>query len=874
MKEIVIMPDNKNNLNNLINGDDDYYSLMPKRKTKRSEDIPIDDFLIDDIFDTDAENKTQDQQNVNSEQTDQKSEEQIEKIQPKSAEESVEQKVSDNAGSVNESAAYTQQNTDNTQNADNANQETHKKTTLKSKKLRKNLGVDDSYYDVTKNNVKAKKKRKYLSFEAEERRRKVFKGLVGVFAAICVVYAGIYGVVNIYNNDYYEQTTERLTTEVAEEAVLAVESYYLDGDMDSLSDAFEKDIFGTDIFDPDSDGDGMSDGEEYLAKTDPLSAESNGGDNYKKTLYVGDAELQIDGKIGETASAYMNEYNSTVNRYPGIIGKLYEINGAGENAKIILEINPYDLEKWETAEENIGLFRMNINDLTVSEIDAEYSDGKLTGKVTADGAYFAADKSLFNIASGTDVMFLIDNSGSMYSKELVQGSEENDLDFKRVDLSQQLVDELGENTNFGVAKFTATYSLLSPVSSDANNAKANLERIRTGTENFNGTEISGSIMLAANEFKDSSRRKFIIMITDGLPSVEDEEKEIEAIETCIEKNISIVAISLGKQTDTEYLSEIAEKTNGMFYQVINADSFGDIAKKIKDYLYNVRISINKDDGENISVTALSDSGFTSADCIKTAGVPTTYSISGNLIGSAVVNKMYYTGDIPLMNAEYSLTSEKFFISGKENLGNYEVPARAYYDQYIANEDKWNFDSADGMLEYGETMSAWLAERPFKIISAKFSSDVVQSDTLLMLRAITFQRLKDFSTYEKAVLDVDAMTKEEQQIWKAVGYYDKPKKMYSFGSESDDAFKILSDEISEGIPSVLTTDNGMVFNVSKLMRNTDDPNEYVIEGINLLQTNSSSIIYLEKRMIYDGAAGSHCQYVAKYKNEEIKLFIVE
>ena len=44
----------------------------------------------------------------------------------------------------------------------------------------------------------------------------------------------------------------------------------------------------------------------------------------------------------------------------------------------------------------------------------------------------------------TELMFVIDNSGSMYPQEMVDGSEENDTQFKRVDLSNRIIDKLKE----------------------------------------------------------------------------------------------------------------------------------------------------------------------------------------------------------------------------------------------------------------------------------------------------------------------------------------------------------------------------------------------------------------------------------------------
>ena len=89
---------------------------------------------------------------------------------------------------------------------------------------------------------------------------------------------------------------------------------------------------------------------------------------------------------------------------------------------------------------------------------------------------------------------------------------------------------------------------------------------------------------------------------------------------------------------------------------------------------------------------------------------------------------------------------------------------------------------------------------------------------------------------------------------------------------DKAFENLYNELSSGVPSVLISDDGTVYNAVKLSRNTKNPDEYIVDAIEL-GSGSSKMIYISKQNIYNPAASS-MQFKAKTGGEEIKLFIVE
>lgn len=835
------------------------YKGRRKGMGKRSEDIPLDDVLIDDTLDFGTPAKTekpapQQPAEIISEETE-------EKFVPVEEETAVTEEIPE------EEPAEEEAPTESIPEED----EPVQKNTKKGKKLRKNLGLDDNLTVVDGANATTEKSRRkhnhYVDPEVQGKRIRVAIAAILVAAA---AYACVFGAVNLMNKDYYEETSKRLSMASVEEKVVeAEERYYIDSDMDGLADDFEENALKTDPTKADSDSDGIPDGSEYICGADPLDPSDGGREDFERIITTDSAVLIVKGGAKAVSSASVETADPGTGNYPGVIGNVYRISGTDGSASLTIGVGGEEVG-------NIGIFRLENENSTAEEITSAINGGAVSADNISDGLYFAADRALFSTDAGTDVMFVIDNSGSMYPKELVSGSEENDVEFKRIDLSENLLKVFGENTSCGVAKFTAQYTLVSPLSPDKSLAEDGLESIRSGSESFSGTDFAGAVLKAAEAFTDESRRRFIVLITDGLPSDDSfKDNEDKAVYICKKNNISVISISLGNDTDIGYLTEIAEETGGVFYRAFNADSLEETEKKITNFINKENDVVSDENGENISVTAVADSGFGSENCVGIAGIPTTLSVSGSLTGSAVVNKLYYTGDLPLAGAGYYVSSDEFLKSGKEKLSTYSIPCLAVYSEYLNLESKWDFTSEGSVLRYGEETKSWLSAHGMTCSETEFSGSIDQSDTMLMLRKITFQQLRDYSIYEKAVIDVDALPEEEQQIFRIAASYDNMDryKVLSFGSDGKAAYDLLCGELGSGIPSVLVTDDGRVFNASSLSKNTQKADSYVIKAFESGKNGSEQNIFIEKQKVYTGS-GVDVQFVAKCGGQEIRLYILK
>jgi hypothetical protein len=676
----------------------------------------------------------------------------------------------------------------------------------------------------------------------------------------------------------------------------------VDSDSDGLSDHFELDRgFAPAV--ADTDGDKMPDGADYLAGTDPRNPKSNGVTidserDYSFDGTIEEASFSVRGKWVIYETIFDNYPISLTNR-PGVISGIYELvlpEGVA-SANISFDLSKMNLDKW--GENSVpAIYSYNPDDGSFERKDSSDGGGTISAAVSS-GVYFVAADDVISETSGLNIMFVIDNSGSMYSADLVDGSEENDLEFRRVDFAQNLIAAMGDSANFGVSKFTLNYKLLSGISDDDEAAVSALETIRTDSENWNGTEISQSIISAVPQFRDHrSDRNFIIVITDGLPTNYNRDNELKAIKTCQDNNISLITIGLGKKIDSQFLSEAAEDTGGVYYQAVNNSSFESITTKIGEFLSTDRNTkapqMPESDGMEsvaaVDVILLADSGYTAnADRLVFTDVATTDDVNGSDLGLALINKYYYTGTLPLSAGSYTandrtqvrgynISDIEFFSDGKGSLSEYLMPSVSQYTKFAAVSDKWNFRAINNeTLPLSAEALAAAPESLFAKIDLPYNYDG-SSDAPEILKIITFNRNKPFKSYEKAVIDASKVTPPENEVYSAINYYNRFSQksgvyMYSFGVNGKTAFDKLREELTLGRPSVIVAD-GKVYNASKLSRMRTDGNIFVIEAYDPGAKLSSPVyIYLQATKLLDGSGGF--QYTASLSKSggNVPLYII-
>jgi len=137
---------------------------------------------------------------------------------------------------------------------------------------------------------------------------------------------------------------------------------------------------------------------------------------------------------------------------------------------------------------------------------------------------------------GMDVVFAIDVSKSMLSKDIKPNRLENAKDSLKL-----LIDQLSGN-RLGLVAFAGTSFIQCPLTTDIEAVKLFLDSINWDLIPVPGTDIGGAIDTAIKSFGNSTSSKAIIIITDG----EDlARKAIRAAKKAKEHNIRIYPIGIG-----------------------------------------------------------------------------------------------------------------------------------------------------------------------------------------------------------------------------------------------------------------------------------------------------------------------------------------
>ena len=675
---------------------------------------------------------------------------------------------------------------------------------------------------------------------------------------------------------------------------------YIDSDDDGLSDLYEKEISNTDYAIMDTDGDVVNDGVEAVLKLDPKEKESKDDeiqDDERKLEYklnlnnIGiDVTLKgTDNIAGTTVDLY--DLN-TINEIAAITSKVYSLKTQGSIDTAILEIK-YDKAQISSKgidENNLAIYKLDVENNKFTKQDSKVDTEKSTviTKVMDSGKFFVADSSKLKDKIATELMFVIDNSGSMYPKEMVDGSEENDTQFKRVDLSNWIIDKLKGDYKFGAGKFTFEYENLASMTSDKEVVKEKINNIKTFIEKFSGTYIGNALECGLKQFdsQNSDTRKYMILLTDGKDTTEvegyDDKKTFFAINEAKAKGVKVFTIGLGDELDTEVLQNIAIQTGGKYYYASNSEVLEDVFELIASDINYSFVDLDKNASDDYIIYA--NNNFSA----KKNGMPienfsTSTSQKGATYGMSLLSKLYYENKLPSsMNSisvqsresgesikalGYNLNMGKY--TDKSLLSGYELDDLEFMKK--APIDFMSREILNNSLKVSNVYRKKLNEMGFTFYELKYNSDKA--------------RFKKYETYmynneitEDEEEKKTNMSNSDINLINAIYRFDILKhrdEKISFEKEPDKAYQYVTNSLQNSQVPLLILNNEYTVCLQKILVDIFDDNNIKFEVYDSNYGGNQQYINVKRTKIFNSLEGNDknsYQYRFTYNDKNVSVSV--
>ncbi len=652
----------------------------------------------------------------------------------------------------------------------------------------------------------------------------------------------------------------------------------IDSDGDGLSDYYELNVSKTSPTISDSDEDGINDGNEILLQLDPLSKNEDTNLKYNFSDEKTGTQIEITGKEN-IASTTVNEYKldniSSINKN---ISPVYQIHSEGEISDAIIKLK-YNKETITSAginESNLGIYRVDMKANEFEKIDSnlDTQNSIISCNVNELGMYFIGDTTTISKSISTELMFVIDNSGSMYSSEEVSGSAENDVDFKRVDLSNKIIDKLEGHYKFGAGKFTFEYTSLSGMTENKSQVKEQLNSIKSVVEKFTGTYIGNAISEGVKAFSNQDiARKYMILLTDGKDSTDvqgyDKDKITKAIQEAKDANVKIFTIGLGQEIEQNTLKNISEQTGGEYYYATNDEILESIFELISAKINYNLVDSNRDNLDDSIV--LNDSKFiTKRDGFPFNNFASTKNNYGVTYGMTLFAKLYYQGDLPK-----SLDS----MTIRTNANNGTVKADGYNLGNSVIEDSLSNLEFENLYFLSKEPNdfRYMVENNILLINPTYSNEYIEYG-FNTYNIDTIVANAPFRKYNQYYLDMDSEAflnsdYNEKEIINAFYRLDILKYRqdeYNFSSIPDESFNKLVEMLKNNEPALLVLNENYTVCAIKLLADSINPNKMLIEVYDSNYSNKNKFIEVTRTNLVNEK--NKYQYKFSYNGNEVYVKI--
>ena len=627
-----------------------------------------------------------------------------------------------------------------------------------------------------------------------------------------------------------------------------------DTDRDGISDNYEITESLTDPLKSDTDSDKINDGDELDLGLDPLKSDSKNdgkkdGDrelSYKINNEKLGLEIEITGK-GNIASSTIDVFdNSTFSNMEGLLDNIYNFYSNGTISKAIVKIkyNLDEVTKKGLSEDNLTLYYFDEKNKKLEEISTVVDKEHKILTVTLEhfSKYVIGDKNKVLLDIDTEVMFVIDNSISMYSEQQMvnagytnsRGTLSNDTQFKRLTLTNKLVDMFTGNYKFGVAEFSGNYVNINKFSNSKKEIKKSIDSMKSNWEtNLSGTNIITALKSGINEFQSDDNNHYLLLLTDGKNTNGNISYSIDTIiDNAKSKNVKICVIGLGKDINTNDLNEIAESTGCDYYNASDSSALDEIYSIVGASInYNF---VDTSNDNEIDGMIQSDSGFiVSRDGFSFSNFISNKSEGGHCYGMASFAMLYYTKTLPmsLSPAHKHTIFKKFDPSNGYDLNNtYFSEYGKLYDYKPSNIALNNY-LYENPKDYRDRVEndIWMIKKEYHDELLKIGATISIKDNK--------NKNQEFKKYQSALINIDDETfedyvkKDDYQVLSAIWrlfILQIDDSRLSFSTEPDITFERLNNDLVKGIPSVISVGGNHAVNAIKLIQDINDSNKFKIE----------------------------------------------
>lgn len=667
----------------------------------------------------------------------------------------------------------------------------------------------------------------------------------------------------------------------SDEMTLNTSGTLTDTDSDGIIDGMEKN-YSTDPVSKDSDFDGLPDGVEVLAGLDPLGSSTDGNVNdYEKKFTTtinfneGKATLSGDANIfGATAEKLtLNSVSSNA----GAVTLPYEIycSTPFESGTISFNYNSALYNALELDADSLKIFRFDPYTKKYTALDsvADTENGCISAEITENGVYVLGADEIIQSAAITEdtnvnIHLLIDNSGSMYPKSILESSEENDVSFKRLSFATNFVTKLNDKAKVAISAFTYEFKPMCEFETKKDIVVSSINKIRTLGPGFDGTSVERALMLGLESFTPEMKteRNIIILLTDGI-STSNAGYTLEKISaTAHAKNVTIMTISLGDEYDKELLSSIADHTGGKYFQISEANALENLYSTILATMDDDIIDSDMD-GTPDSYT-LYDTGFRAEEngfSFENFKSKTNDTLD---FGMVMLARDWFRSSVPnsitTEDESTSFTFEGTTIDRSQPLR--KVILKSMQSDYLNPETYLNFLSPPGTLKLTKEAEKDSVEMGWMIKTAPYNSTSgswTETEYLAINHTIGKIRVK--------------YSEDDFQFIRAIHYYETFR-------NTDNGFVLSSDSDLNSVKKILATGTPLIMKMSweengeflsryvlltALRRDVNDPNSLNGKIYDTNHNSQSNITFCRTPRIMGKQKGGY-SYSASWNGKQVSV----